>query len=101
MRWMSRNDRRVKKMLSQFEWHQWYAWYPVKLSSSTERFGETVWLETINRRLETKPSRWMAKEEEYQLALRLAKTWPFKRRYIYKDLMDIIIDEHEKNNKRT
>jgi len=99
MRWMSRNDRRVKKILNQRDYHQWFAWYPVRLTSDTEEFGEIVWLETVNRRLEWVTIGWMPKKEEYNEALRKAKLWPWKnrKRYIYKDLTDIIVEEHNKN----
>jgi len=99
MRWMSRNDRRVKKILDQRDYHQWFAWYPVRLTSDTEEFGEIVWLETVNRRLEWVTIEWMPKKEEYNEALRKAKSWPWKnrKRYIYKDLTDIIVEEHNKN----
>lgn len=37
MRWAPRDETR---------WHKWFAWYPVEC-----RYGTTVWMETVWRRL--------------------------------------------------
>jgi hypothetical protein len=31
-------------------WTRWFAWYPVRVKSDRSGFGETRWLETVERR---------------------------------------------------
>lgn len=95
MRWLSRQDRKVKKVIAQKDWHEWYAWYPVKLSSN-DKWPETVWLEKIYRR-----RRWplMSAYSDYDIAVSLIKkeSKPWRRpTYEYKELTQLMIDAGSK-----
>lgn len=47
MRWESGSVRRHRRRLERMEWHPWFAWHPVATND-----GQTVWLETVMRRVD-------------------------------------------------
>ena len=95
MRWLSRRDRKIKKIIAEKDWHEWYAWYPVKLTTNN-KWPETVWLEKIYRRRQ-----WplMSAYSDYEIAISIikksAKPWQ-KRKYEYKELFELMIDAGSK-----
>lgn len=94
MRWMSSRHRKLKKILAKKEWHEWFAWYPVQLTSD-EKFKETVWLETVYRRLKW-PSTRQTVYNDYEIAEMRSKEWFGRYGYVYGDLTNVIVDSSDK-----
>ena len=90
MRWMGRRDRKIKKLLAKKDWHEWFAWYPVKLTTD-EKFSETVWLETVYRKVKWPPKH-ATIYSDYEIAEMRSKEWFSWYRHEYGDLTQIIVD---------
>jgi hypothetical protein len=67
MRWKSlsyeRRQRRSAWIIARMEWHDWFAWRPVLIE------GQTVWLETVQRRM---LSDWW----KYRIKPQIPPMWP-------------------------
>lgn len=77
-------------MLAKKDWYEWYAWYPVKLTTG-EKFNETVWLESVYRKLRW-PENCISIYSDYEIAEMRLKEWFSRYGYVYGDLTEVIVD---------